>query len=496
MLEKELQSHQWKAFRRHSMFERNMGVKVFMFIIFGILGLQLMSVGFLLEKILLDVGAYTYAIDTFNYILFPLFLFDFILKYTMKQSNSMQIAPYLTLPIKRNKLFNFLLIKEFSNVWNLYWFFLVIPFGLKAITPYFGFLSAVLYILFFYLLCVGNSLLVNMVNQLQKISGWLYYLPFLVVVGLFALTIPAWSPIGEFTVEMGEWVLAKNPFVWLAEIAVLFVLWKMNQRFMRQEVYRELQGKKVKDATTFSGFSFLDKLGEKGEFIQTEIKMIFRSKRLKQQMYMMGFFFVFYFIMLFSADSQINRIYFSKLFFTLFLVGFLGLIMSQYMFTSESSFFDGLMARKHSILNLLKGKYIFYSASSVLTLLILMVPVFMGKLDFFFLISVFFYSVGFLYFLMFQNAVYNKSYFDLFDGGAMNWKGTSGNMLVVTMLGMFLPVIIAMIIAGIFDETIANYYMLGMGLLFTITAKSWLRWTYNRFLKRKYLNMEGFRSNA
>lgn len=495
MLQKELQKHQWKAFTRHSMFERNMGVKIFMFIIFGFLGLQLLSLGFFLEKILLDVGPYTHAIDTFNYIISPLFLFDFTIKYTLKQSNSMQIAPYLTLPVKRNKLFNFLLVKEFTNVWNLYFLFLIVPFAFKTITPYSGFLSALLYILFFYLTCVSISLLVNIAHNLQRKSGWFYALSYMIVAGLFAIYMFTNHYIGDYTVRFGEWIINKNPFVWLILLLVMAGLWKLNQRFMREEVYRELQGKKVKEATNFTNISFLDKLGEKGDFIQMEIKMIFRSKRLKQQMYMLAFFFIFYVSMLLSSETPFHGNYFSQLFFTIFLLGFMGLIMGQYIFTTESSFFDGLMARKHSLLNMLTAKYIFYFSISLFMVLVFMIFVFMGKLDFLFLISTFFYTVGVIYFLMFQNAVYNKSYFDLFDGGAMNWKGTSGNMLVVTLLGMFVPIFLISIIVIFFNMTVACYFMLITGFIFTVTTKYWLRWTYQRFLKRKYLNMEGFRSN-
>lgn len=120
---------------------------------------------------------------------------------------------------------------------------------------------------------------------------------------------------------------------------------------------------------------------------------------------------------------------------------------------------------------------------------------FWRKQDFVFLTSVFFYTIGFLFFLMFQNAVYNKSYFNHAESGMFNWKGTSGNMLMVTMIAMFLPIILVIIISGIFSRPVANYFMLITGLLFTLTSNIWLKWTYNRFLKRKYKNMEGFRSN-
>jgi hypothetical protein len=98
--------------------------------------------------------------------------------------------------------------------------------------------------------------------------------------------------------------------------------------------------------------------------------------------------------------------------------------------------------------------------------------------------------------MIFQNAVYNKTYFDLFDGGMMNWKGTSSNMLIVTMITMFLPVLLVVIVKAIFGNTVSCWFMLGTGILFTLSCKYWLKWTYKRFLKRKYKNMEGFRSNA
>ena len=222
--------------------------------------------------------------------------------------------------------------------------------------------------------------------------------------------------------------------------------------------------------------------------------MILRSKRMKTQMYTGVFMIVFYLIQI--NLPHFRESYFNVLLFTMIVIGWLGMVMGQFIFTSESSFFDGLMTRRLSMFDMLKGKYLFYTSYSALILLFMMIMVYMGKLDFLFLISVFFYTIGFLFFLMFQNAVYNKSFFDHSESGMFNWKGTSGNMLMVTMLGMFGPLIIVVIIKAIFDETVACYFMLVTGFAFTITTKYWLTWTYNRFLKRKYKNMEGFRSNT
>ena len=478
------------------MFERNMALKIFSYFMFGFIGLYLLMIGLILYDFLSEHGAYNNAIDSFNYILLYFFLFDFVIKYLVKKSQTMQIAPYLTLPVKRNTLFNFLLIKEFTNIWNLYLFFMIVPFVFRAIPSFYGFSGVIVYLLFFYLLCIGSSLLVNIANNLLNRNGWYLFLPIFIVAVIVEVTFIPGVTILDGIVKAGELILEKNIIAWVIVLLVAGALWKINLSMMNAEIYKAMQGKKITEAGTSFSLPFLDKLGKMGMFINLDVKMILRSKRLKQQLFVVIFFVVYYFVMINDSSPAFKEVYFFPLFFTMFVIGGMGLIMSQFLFTSESSFFDGLMTRNLSMLDMLKGKYIFYFSYSVLMLLILTILVFTGQLDFLFLISIFFYTTGFLFFLMFQNAVYNKSFFDLSESGLFNWKGTSGNMLLVTMLGMFVPVIIVMIIKGIFDETIANYFMLVTGFIFTVTVKYWLTWTCNRFLKRKYKHMDGFRSNT
>ncbi|GHT08035.1 hypothetical protein FACS189426_02690 [Bacteroidia bacterium] len=498
MLQKELQQHQWKAFRRNPMFERNLGVRIFMYIMFAFLGLEFLAFGFVLDNLLLQIGDYRLAIDTFNSILLYVFAVDFTIKFFWKKDQSMQIAPYLSLPIKRNRLFDFLLKKEFSNFWNLYLLFLVIPFAFKSITPFFGFWAAVLYIFFFFLLCVCNSLIVSAVNSLIKRSFWFYILAAALVILPFAFPLVLKINLGDYTQLLGEQLLNYNLLVLAGLLLLIAGLWIINRLQMRTDIYNELQGEKADKISSFSSLSFLDRLGAIGDFINLELKMILRSPRLKQQVVFSSALIIGLFLyMLYMPNNAFTKngpfIFFI---YGIMAVGLVGIIMGQYIFTAESSFFDGLMTRKISAYELLKSKYFFYSGYSLLTTLILLVPVFHGKLNGFLLISIFFYTIGPIYFMIFQNAVYNKTYFDLFDKGMMNWKGQSGNMIVISMITMFLPVVVMLILHGIFGATVTYSFMLIVGAAFALTHKYWLGWTYRRFMKRRYKNMEGFRSNA
>jgi len=494
MIKKALRKHQWMEFYRNPMVDQNIGVMIFMFVMLGMLAAELSAIGFILDKALLKTGEYERAIDTFNSLLIYVFAVDFIIKFILKPNQSMQIVPYLSLPVKRNTLFNFLLQKEFTSLWNFWILFLLVPFVFKAIVPFFGFISAILYILFIYILCIINSLVINLANNLVK-RNVRYYIPVVAVVILpvvFAYT--GIIDIRSFTQRLGEALLNNNPMIWIGLIVLFTAIWIINRKLMRSDVYRELQGVKIEKISSFSSISFLDRLGVIGEFIQLDIRLTLRAKRLKTQFFAFGYIIFLYISLLYKSNGAVvkeNPVLLS--FFGIFTVGFIGLMRTPLIFSSESSFFDGLMTRKASVLDMMKGKYLLYSSSALFMTLLLLIPVFQGRLSFLFLIANFFYVVGTIFFMLFQHAVYNKNYLDIYSSGWMNWQGQSGNMMIISMLTLLIPVLPVYFVFAYFGKEVGSWFMLITGLAFTLTSIQWLRWTYNRFLKRRYNNMEGFR---
>ena len=314
MILQELRKHQWKAFRRHPMFERNMALKIFTYFMFGFIGLYLLMIGFMIYNVLSEHGAYNNVIDSFNYILLYFLLFDFVVKYLGKKSQTMQIAPYLTLPIRRNTLFNFMFVKEFSNIWNLYFLFMIVPFAFRSIPSFYGFSGVFLYLLFIYLLCIGNSLLVNIANNLLNRNGWYLFLPIIIVATIIGITFLPGVNIQDGIVKACKFIIEKNIIAWAIVLLGAGVLWKINLSMTNSEVYGAMQGKKITETGTSFSLPFLDRLGKMGTFINLEIKMILRSKRLKQQLFVIVFFIVYYFFMINTRGFK--EVYFSQLFFT------------------------------------------------------------------------------------------------------------------------------------------------------------------------------------
>ncbi len=494
MINKELREHQWKAFVRHPMFARSIGVKIFMIITFSFIALEFFALGFMLDKICLELGNYTSPVDCFNSWLLYIIMADFVLKLFMKTNQSMQVAPYLTLPVKRNKLFNFLLRKEFFSMWNWYLMFLVVPFAFKTIPTEYGFLKVPVFILFIFLLGIAVSLLAALTKNWIKSGFWKAIFPAGLLAGILVLAFKFNFPFGDYTRLFGEWILRLNPFAWLAFMACFLMLWFANRYQMRSILYQEMQGEKMKDSVNLFNLTFLDRFGSIGEYISLELKLITRNKRLRTQLFTFVVLLFVFGIQLFS-NSVIQKSFFMQLFWFGFIMGGFGMIFSQYLFMSESSYFDGLMARNHSFLDLMRAKYYFYCAVSFVIYLLMLILIYYGKVSFLFLTSVYVYYAGLVTCCYFQNGVYNKSYFDLEGSGLMNWKTTSSSQMLISMLSMFLPLCLAAIIGGVFSQTVACYVMLGIGLTFMLGSNYWLEWTYKRMIKRKYILMDGFRSN-
>ena len=172
----------------------------------------------------------------------------------------------------------------------------------------------------------------------------------------------------------------------------------------------------------------------------------------------------------------------------------LGLMMLSGLMSFEGNYIDGLLVRKDSLLTLLKAKYIFYSAATLLPLLLMLPAVFMDKVSFLSLVGYMFFTCGPVYFIVFQLAVYNRSTTQLNATATMKNNSTNGIQIVINMTGLLLPMLVYSVLGIFMDDTTAAITMIMTGIIFILTNDLWIKNIYNRFNKRKYRNLEGFRA--
>ena len=117
-----------------------------------------------------------------------------------------------------------------------------------------------------------------------------------------------------------------------------------------------------------------------------------------------------------------------------------------------------------------------------------------GKWSLAMIVSYALFTAGFQYFMIFQLAVYNKTTIPL-NTKFVSRNGMENNyfQLVVSFSVFLLPMLVVNVLNCFFSDTVTYGIMAGIGICFISTYKLWLRNIYNRMMKRRYKNLEGFR---
>ncbi|MGN1375444.1 MAG: DUF5687 family protein [Prevotella sp.] len=140
-------------------------------------------------------------------------------------------------------------------------------------------------------------------------------------------------------------------------------------------------------------------------------------------------------------------------------------------------------------------KYYFYSAMLIMPFILMLPTVFTGKYSILMLLSMITFSIGPVYCLLMQMAVYNRQTMPL--NAKFISKGNMENnyfQVVAELLAMFCPVIFISVLKAFFSENVTFIILLVIGLIFIVFHKLWLRNIYMRFMSRRYRNMESFRA--
>lgn len=113
------------------------------------------------------------------------------------------MKPYLLLPIKRNRLIDFLLIRSGLDGFNLFWLFLFVPFSIITVTKFYGISGVLTYCIGIWLLMVFNNYWFLLCRTLMGERIWWLALPVVVYGGIAAaLFIPDNSPLFDCFVNL------------------------------------------------------------------------------------------------------------------------------------------------------------------------------------------------------------------------------------------------------------------------------------------------------
>ena len=494
MLYKIIKRNQKLAAKRNPAFDTNRFAKFLMYFMAVYWAAILLFLGVMLaplfEEVVPNMEPYHIMNQGFVYVL----LADFLVRFIGQPAVAQELKPYLLMPVKKNRLIDTFLIQSGLSGFNFIWFFTYVPFAFLTVIRFYGFGGMFFYLLGIWLLFVMNNYWYLLCKMLMSEKTLWYLLP----IGVYGLLgcaefLPDSLPVSRFTMDLGEGFIEGNPLCFLFVIVCILILFVLNREIQKKFLYDEIS--KVKDTKIkhVSEYKFLDRYGEVGEYLRLELKLIMRNKTVKTQfriafIVMIAFSMVVAFTDIYDGTGMLSFICAYN--YVLLPIMTLGQVM-----TFEGNYMDGLMSRKESIFNLLRAKYFLTMAITAIPFIFMMFPVYKGKITLMMAIAYLVFTAGVVFFLLLQLAVYNTRTLPLNTTIMKSNKSSTTPQLIITTLAMMLPLIVDALLCALFPNEVAYIILALIGLSFIATHNIWIKNIYNRFMKRRYENMEAFRAS-
>ena len=341
----DLRKHGKLAEKRNPMYEKSKFGKFWMYFMFVFWAGYLIFFGTTFA-FAFDGGA-TEAYHVMNSGLIFVLVLDFLIRLPFQKTPTQEVKPYLLLPIKRNRLIDFLLIRSGLDGFNLFWLFLFVPFSIITVTKFYGISGVLTYCIGIWLLMVFNNYWFLLCRTLMGERIWWLALPVVVYGGIAAaLFIPDNSPLFDCFVNLGEGFITGNILSFIGVLAAIALMWFINRTLMQKLIYNELN--KVEDTRIkhVSEYKFLDRYGEIGEYMRLELKLLLRNKICKRSLYSITGV-----VIMFSSIISFSDVYDGGLrdFFVLYNYIIFGIMFLSTLMGYEGNYIAGLMSRKESV---------------------------------------------------------------------------------------------------------------------------------------------------
>jgi len=509
-----LYSHIWKSFIRNERWRRNLITKILYALASFYFVFLFLTLGLETSLRLAKEGGDS-AGKFHEWIVWYL-LADYLVRCLVQPLPTMEVVPYLRFRIRKRKLGNTIIVRSASSLFNFLPLLIVFPFAVNVTGQFEGTSSAICFVLGCVMLIILNNMLALMTGMLTRINPVNWLIP-AGIAGAIALTDKAVMPMLDFSRNLGLSLTEGKPVTFLV-LAVLTgtsvsIIYRILYKYLRVDSGLRIHGIRAKSRTVpepavnpenreipvavapsgrivLSGrfSSRYDTL----RYISLEVSMMVRNKRPRNTMLIVPFFLIYAVAYFLSYDKTGG---FFNILFTTMYMGLGAISYGQLLFSWESTYFDGVMARKNNFMNYVRAKYYL---QGFLTL-VMFIPIAVlagltGKISLPLVTALMLFLLGPGSFLIMLLAILNDGKIDLNAGTFMNYQGVKGSQFIMTFLFVLIPVAVYQPIRLIAGDSAGILVLVVLGLLFVFFHKWWLEHIIVPAIrKRRYKLLEGYR---
>lgn len=481
---------EWKQYFRSSYWQKGLALKIIMgfFAIYMMVSFLALGVGsfFLIKKTMPDAD----PLQVVNsYLLFAI-IGDLIFRYMMQKMPVMNIKPLLILPVKKSKLVHYVLGKSAFSAFNFFPLFFYIPFAVVLIGQDYD-VNGVLGWMFSMLFLIQCGNFLNFIINKSNVAFWSLAT---ILAGTAALKYFEIYDLSGLSQSIFDGLVA-NPVYTVVPVVLLFLLYFINYKMLRQQLYLDDAVKeKVKTANT-ADLSWANRFGEMAPFIKNEIRLIWRNKRTKT-VFLMSFLFVLYGLIFFTQPVYEEKMPGFLIFASLFVTGGFVLNYGQFIPAWESAYYKMLMSQNISYRKYLESKWFLMSIMTTI-LFVLATPYIYFGLDKYLMIAAgAIFNVGFNTLILLYAGSFNRKQIDLNASGFGNTQGTSAKQFIVILPVMGFPVLIFYAFSIPFGFNAGLIGIAVIGALGLVTKNYFMDKIAKKYIKDKYAAIHAFNQKA
>jgi len=485
---RQLLRHSFLAQVRSPFWERGLIVNILIGLLALYLLLNFLAAGYFLDVILGEAFSGQDIIEVANGFLLYTLLAGLITRFLAQSFPVLHIRPYLLLPLRRSRLYHYVLIRSIFNVVNLMPLVVALPFAFKAVYKQLGSAGGTAWLATVLALSLFNHYLAFYLKRQFNLRPLAIIGLLLLLGGLIAIDLQGFLPLSELFGQ-GISAITAHPALALLPFALPAIAYRLLYRALHYYTYLDTVEEKKSRVESSDGIAALRRLGAAGHFLQLELQQIWRNKRPKTMLLTGAILLLYPF---FSLDYIAEGGTGMALFFCILATAFPMANYGQFLIAWESQYFKLLMARNAPIDHYLKSKYYLFAFFNIITAAVCLLY---GLADWRFIpivLASFLINLGINAYLVLFIATYNTKAVDPQKSAFMNWEGIGASQFILVIPTLLGPPLLYGFLSLFLPWLTALSVLAALGLLGLLLFRPMMNGVKKQFEQRKHLLIKSY----
>ncbi|MDA8686561.1 DUF5687 family protein [Robiginitalea sp.] len=482
---------QWKAFLRSASFKTEIWFRILM---------ALGALYFILVFLALGVGSYFIIEESglgdplrvVNRFLIYYLGADLYLRYMLQKIPVVNIRPLLYLPLPKNTVVRFTLLKTLLSFFNVGHAFFFVPFSIVLLFQGYDPIS----VIGWHLACLPLFLANNFLNLLLNNADRVFYPVVFCLIALGLAQYLGWFDITQFTAP-GFDAFYDIPWLFIAAW-VWMVIWGFAAfRYFRTHMYLDA-GLSVKvDEGKTEDYIWLNRFGNLGTFLKNDIKLIRRNKRSRTTL-IASVMFLFYGLLFFTGSLEVYENPIWQIFAGIFVSGGFLFTFGQYVPSWDSSYYPLMMSQNIKYQDYLRSKWWLIVIATGLAAVLATFYLYFGWKAYVAILVGAVYNVGVNSYLVLWGGAYIKTPIDLTSNKKAfgDRQAFNSKTLLLTLPKLLLPIVVFWAGSNLWNEAFGFALVALLGLLGFAFRDYAFRAIEKVYKKEKYKTLRAYKHHS